>query len=270
MPVARFELDSVVGCCTLCGWKEDEKVGGGGKITPTHFGDGKMKKKCPRCTRELDLINFYKVKSNKAGLYTYCKECAVKDTQHRQKSAVKFSVVEKKCGMCQVVKSSSDFYKNNYYANGLSQYCKDCRKKYESSPLRHQQAAEGMKRLRAFYKTKPFEVAWWRNRMSGTGFLGLSSLDVMKKFERCKDCCYCGVDLRKNPEICSLDHLLPKSRGGKNEIDNIGLACKQCNAMKGTMTDVEFRAFLKEYVARFSIIRAAQVFTLKEYAERSV
>jgi len=44
-------------------------------------------------------------------------------------------------------------------------------------------------------------------------------------------CQYCG---RKAPEvILETDHIYPKSKGGKNKIDNYITACRECNQGKG-------------------------------------
>ena len=47
----------------------------------------------------------------------------------------------------------------------------------------------------------------------------------------------------------SIDHKLPKNRGGSNELINLHLVCTKCNKVKGDLTDEEFKqlmAFLKE------------------------
>lgn len=44
-------------------------------------------------------------------------------------------------------------------------------------------------------------------------------------------CQYCG----KNKEL-TLDHLIPKSKGGKSTWTNLVTACKKCNARKGDYT----------------------------------
>lgn len=52
-------------------------------------------------------------------------------------------------------------------------------------------------------------------------------------------CVYCGADLRQvEPHI---DHVIPLSRGGQNEPDNLAAACKPCNLSKGTKTPQEWR-----------------------------
>ncbi len=43
-------------------------------------------------------------------------------------------------------------------------------------------------------------------------------------------CMYCG---RKPPEvILEVDHIHPRSKGGKNEKENLTVACRECNVGK--------------------------------------
>jgi 5-methylcytosine-specific restriction endonuclease McrA len=44
-------------------------------------------------------------------------------------------------------------------------------------------------------------------------------------------CQYCGDKFRK--EFLTLDHIIPKSKGGRSSWTNIVTCCKQCNADKG-------------------------------------
>lgn len=41
-------------------------------------------------------------------------------------------------------------------------------------------------------------------------------------------CVYCGVE----PKPKTLDHIIPKSKGGEDSIDNLVLACRDCNQRK--------------------------------------
>lgn len=51
-------------------------------------------------------------------------------------------------------------------------------------------------------------------------------------FKRDSFCCqYCGKD-----KDLTLDHLIPKSKGGKSTWTNLVTACKSCNAKKGDFT----------------------------------
>jgi 5-methylcytosine-specific restriction endonuclease McrA len=53
-------------------------------------------------------------------------------------------------------------------------------------------------------------------------------------------CVYCG----KQSDL-TLDHVLPKSRGGKTHWENLVTACKRCNSEKGSYTPEEAKMNLK-------------------------
>ncbi len=54
-------------------------------------------------------------------------------------------------------------------------------------------------------------------------------------------CAYCGA----SKERLSIDHIIPKSRGGKMTFENCVAACKACNLEKGGRTPSEARMYLK-------------------------
>lgn len=54
-------------------------------------------------------------------------------------------------------------------------------------------------------------------------------------------CQYCGTT-----EELTLDHVVPKSRGGKTNWDNLATACKRCNSRKGDDTPEEARMPLRQ------------------------
>lgn len=57
-------------------------------------------------------------------------------------------------------------------------------------------------------------------------------------FERDKNTCqYCGKRLVKND--LTLDHVVPRSRGGRDSWENLVLACMPCNVRKGSRTPGE-------------------------------
>ena len=51
-----------------------------------------------------------------------------------------------------------------------------------------------------------------------------------------RKCFYCG----KAVSDFEVEHMLPKSKGGSNRIDNLTLSCHDCNQKKGTLTAEEF------------------------------
>lgn len=56
--------------------------------------------------------------------------------------------------------------------------------------------------------------------------------------ERSGGCCeFCRAQLRFSPNSFHVEHHIPLSRGGANTIDNLTLACPQCNLHKATKTE---------------------------------
>ena len=51
-----------------------------------------------------------------------------------------------------------------------------------------------------------------------------------------RKCFYCGKTVSK----FEVEHMIPKTRGGSNRIDNLTLACHNCNQKKDTLTAEEF------------------------------
>lgn len=62
-------------------------------------------------------------------------------------------------------------------------------------------------------------------------------------------CQYCG-----NQKDLTLDHLVPKAKGGKTSWNNLVTACKKCNSLKGDYTPEEagleltFKPFKPSYI----------------------
>jgi len=54
-------------------------------------------------------------------------------------------------------------------------------------------------------------------------------------------CQYCGTT-----EDLTLDHVMPKSRGGRTSWDNLITACKRCNSRKGDFTPQEADMYLMQ------------------------
>jgi CRISPR/Cas system Type II protein with McrA/HNH and RuvC-like nuclease domain len=55
------------------------------------------------------------------------------------------------------------------------------------------------------------------------------------------ECVYCG-----SKKDLTLDHVIPKSRGGGNEWTNLVTSCFKCNLKKGNRTPDEAKMFLKQ------------------------
>ncbi|BAU11107.1 HNH endonuclease domain protein [Leptolyngbya sp. NIES-3755] len=49
-------------------------------------------------------------------------------------------------------------------------------------------------------------------------------------------CEYCHSPERSSSDIFTVDHLIPRSLGGSDELDNLALACRRCNERRYNFT----------------------------------
>ena len=93
------------------------------------------KKKCSKCGEVKDVKEFYKHKSRKDKLCSYCKACiseygkrrSTKNIELRNDSDFK-RVTEKKCSKCGKIKDVNEFHKGGCNVDGLQPQCKLCKK----------------------------------------------------------------------------------------------------------------------------------------------
>ena len=102
-----------------------------------------------------------------------------------------------------------------------------------------------------FRKKHPEKVKEWNQRRFNSeraaGKLTLTTLRKVKE-ENIKKygvltCIYCLIPIQPGQD--SLDHLVPVSRGGTNEYENLSIACRKCNSKKRTRTHDEYFEYLK-------------------------
>ncbi len=61
-------------------------------------------------------------------------------------------------------------------------------------------------------------------------------------------CQYCGV--RPPKEELTIDHIIPRSKGGRSTWENVVLACQTCNSHKGSKTPAEAGMQLRKAAKR--------------------
>jgi 5-methylcytosine-specific restriction endonuclease McrA len=71
-------------------------------------------------------------------------------------------------------------------------------------------------------------------------------------------CQYCGGSCRKQPTV---DHIIPKSRGGLHTWENSVTACSRCNQRKGSRTPNE---------AKMTLLRQPVRPTINEFAQKKM
>ena len=57
-------------------------------------------------------------------------------------------------------------------------------------------------------------------------------------------CALCGATKKERP--LDVDHIIPRSRGGKTVLENLQLLCSKCNRTKGNKDETDFRDFRPE------------------------
>lgn len=77
-----------------------------------------------------------------------------------------------------------------------------------------------------------------------------------KKFASATHCYYCEVKLQTLADIVrrvnapnrkTIDHLIPRSKGGTDDESNLVIACRKCNEAKGVMMPYEFEILLANH-----------------------
>lgn len=76
--------------------------------------------------------------------------------------------------------------------------------------------------------------------------------ELMKLFLKQKGICvYTGIPLKLG-ENASLDHRIPRAKGGKDEIQNLQWIHKAVNTIKGDLDEAEFLAMFREFIEHCS------------------
>ena len=67
---------------------------------------------------------------------------------------------------------------------------------------------------------------------------------LIKQWDDDPHCCYCGVRTTLTRGLyrtsATIDHILPKSKGGSNHPQNLVLACARCNNRRGVRRVIDF------------------------------
>jgi ATP adenylyltransferase len=84
----------------------------------------------------------------------------------------------------------------------------------------------------------------WEHRRRSAGYIsGSLRYEVLKNAKFC--CELCGIPAVER--ALEVDHIIPRNKGGTDEIANLQALCFSCNAMKRDRDDTDFRAVRREY-----------------------
>ena len=199
---------------------------------------------CTKCNIEKSITEFHKQKHGKYGVQSICKSCKTKYVLDRQQTpkgkAIARAASQKyrQANRDKVLKQ----YKSYYYANRdkrinqskvWRQANKDRKAKYQKS---YYQTPAGKAAMKAGNQNR--RAAKLQNGGKHTGAELLALFDLQSGA-----CPYCNTKLYKSGNNkFHIDHVMPLSKGGSNDISNIQLLCPKCNLSKHDKLPEEFAA----------------------------
>lgn len=202
-------------------------------------------KRCRSCltAKPATLEYFYSNKNRPYNLTDHCKSCLqARYRKHPPKPPTPKGF--KRCTICDELKPATT---KHFWLKGRSSWCIPCtRIKHKQQYLNAKESRQQKHALyrianrehylelqRRWRKENPdrIRVASQRRRArkqkNGGNF---TAQDIKEKFSKQKgQCYYCNCKLDKY----HIDHVIPVSKGGSNNPDNLVLACPTCNRSKG-------------------------------------
>jgi 5-methylcytosine-specific restriction endonuclease McrA len=195
--------------------------------------------KCPTCSKE------FKVKPSHAKTRKYCsKECMAAGYTK-----------EKLIRACLTCGKEFEVYNNKYRkdAKFCSNQCRGTHYSGENHPQYEHgfgnKHPEKMKEYRKRYYEENKDLCYQRafigkakRREMEAGHTWEQWIQLLKEHDN--KCFYCKKKMTKKegPKQRTRDHIIPVSKGGTDDIENIVPACRSCNSSKGTR---EFELFCK-------------------------
>lgn len=186
-----------------------------------------ISKRCSDCGLEKPLTEFYDDVKSKDFLERRCKSC---------KKAYYKGYYQGKRDVC--LERSREFYKNN------KEWKKEYSRRYDKS-----HTTERLAYMQRYYQEhlNQYRTNRIRRRALEEGAEGSHTRqDFLDLCSRLQWRCFYGGGLL-TPQTATEDHMVPYSRGGSNDINNIVPACQHCNSKKGTRTAIEYILYLQEH-----------------------
>lgn len=204
--------------------------------------DESMFKKCSVCEQVLPVEMFYRINKNEEKLRARCKKCSNADSASHCDKNRDYLLNYKKSWYRKKLADDPEYRKREYLKNKetilkrAKAYYNNNKEKvrrindiwknnnyemFRASQIKHARKPE-VRKMRSCYEHQR------RVRLMGNG-----GSHTLQELEACfnffsNKCAYCGVE----GSFTTIDHVIPISKGGNNNICNIVPACKRCNSSK--------------------------------------
>ncbi len=96
------------------------------------------------------------------------------------------------------------------------------------------------------YKAKRGRRIWQHRKLSAGYISGTLRYEVLKRARFHCELCGISADIR----ALEVDHIVPRNRGGTDDIDNLQALCYSCNSMKRDRDATDFREVRESYEHR--------------------
>lgn len=187
-------------------------------------------KRCSCCKNEFPATNefFYNCKGASDGLRWQCKKCLKKNNVDRAEHIREYNLQYRLDHKDEIKQWNREYYFQRHDVELESR-----RENYK------QHKAERLELNRAWRKANPEQsakiayIAKHRRRARKANAIGShTTADIERIYLAQNGCCaYCDMPLPADKY--HLDHIIPLSRGGSDNADNLTISCSRCNLSKG-------------------------------------
>ncbi len=141
------------------------------------------------------------------------------------------------CVKCQDERPIEHFRVRPDRRNWVSKRCKPC---------------ERVIQMENYYKSKESNPVLWRMRVMRNNRSPHISIEWLETTlaNQGGNCALSGIPI--DLLTCEIDHILPETRGGSDELENLRLVCTRANEAKGNMMDAEFLELCRNVIRKSS------------------
>lgn len=190
-----------------------------------------MVKRCSKCGEEKALAEFGKHKRRRDGIDTFCVDCRRAENRERmrrwrERNRERYLAQSRKDNAA--LKQRDPDYKRRWYERNAEKERLRSREVMRESRAKNPQAERERKRRyreRNAERVKEAEREKTYSRRTKAPYSPELAALMTSMVE--EPCTYCGA-----VEEITVDHVVPLSRGGKHEADNLAPACSSCNSSK--------------------------------------